>query len=52
MTKIGKIYSAGIGLLTLACASEGGLTAACIMLGVGLLVYSLGLFVAAAINGC
>jgi hypothetical protein len=51
MNTIQKFYFAGAGLLTLACASEGGLTAACVMAGVTLLVYAVGLFIAAAING-
>jgi hypothetical protein len=52
MTTIQKFYFAGAGLLTLASAYEGGFTAACVTAGVSLLVYALGLFVAADINGC
>jgi hypothetical protein len=48
MNNIQKVYFAGAGLLTLACASEGGLTGACVMAGCALLVYALGLFIAAA----
>jgi hypothetical protein len=48
MNTIQKFYFAGAGLLTLACASEGGLTAAFVMAGVTLLVYAVGLFIAAA----
>jgi hypothetical protein len=40
MNTIQKFYFAGAGLLTLACASEGGLTAAFVMAGVTLLASS------------